>query len=331
MPRVFEAMPGWYVRQMCGQPRRSRMRRTRTGKRLEITARDIEIFRLLRRYRYLRSSYIHAFVGGASETRFKERLGDLFHEGFIDRPAQQWELANCRHVPVVYESGKGGERILRERGIEDVEPVTFLAGTARRQFLHSLMICEILASLELGIRLRPDLRFIAWPEILARAPEKTRALAMPFRIPVPSGGYIVPDGLFGIEYTVREKKSYRFFALEADRNTMPVDRSNSGQTSYLGKIAAYSEIISQRVHKVYLGLPNFIILSITTNRIHMQQIVDRLQGKREKAAFLFSTRDSVRFTTPTPQFLLRPWKRAGLSSLCIADASIQLWDKHICQ
>src|SRR5665213_503221 len=161
--------------------RRSRMHRTRTGKRIERTPRDIEIFRNLELYRYLRSTFIHTFVGGASQTRFKERLGDLFHEGFIDRPSQQWEFANCRHMPAVYESGHGAQRILRERGIERVEQVTFLAGTAHRQFLHSMMICEILASFELGIRGRPDLRFIAWPDILARAPAHTRASATPFR------------------------------------------------------------------------------------------------------------------------------------------------------
>ena len=64
------------------------MRRFRTGKRIELTKRDIAIFRWLSRYRYLRSSYLHAFVGGKSETRFKERLGDLFHEG---RPGRIWQ------------------------------------------------------------------------------------------------------------------------------------------------------------------------------------------------------------------------------------------------
>ena len=81
-------------------PRRSRMRRTQTGKRLELSARDIEIFKLLQRYRYLHSTYIHAFVGGASATRFRERLGDLFHEGYLDRPAQQWEFADDRLIEV---------------------------------------------------------------------------------------------------------------------------------------------------------------------------------------------------------------------------------------
>src|SRR5580692_9118008 len=79
-----------YTRNML--QRRSRMRRTRTGRRIELTPRDIEIFRVLARYRYLPSTYIYAFVGGASETRFKERLGDLFHEGYLDRPGRQWDF-----------------------------------------------------------------------------------------------------------------------------------------------------------------------------------------------------------------------------------------------
>src|ERR1700679_3042627 len=90
-----------------GAQRRSRMHRTRTGKRIELSSRDIEIFKLLRRYRYLRSTYIQAFVGGASVTRFKERLGDLFHEGYLDRPAQQWVFGDARFAPVAYEDGKG--------------------------------------------------------------------------------------------------------------------------------------------------------------------------------------------------------------------------------
>src|SRR6266481_4369983 len=95
------------------QQRRSRMQRTRTGKRIELTTRDVEIFKLLCKYRYLRSTYIHAFVGGASETRFKERLGNLFHEGYLDRPTQQWDFANARHIPVVHESGRAGIQALR--------------------------------------------------------------------------------------------------------------------------------------------------------------------------------------------------------------------------
>lgn len=106
------------------------------------------------------------------------------------------------------------------------------------------MICEFLASIELGMLGRSDLRFIPWPAILAKAPENTRQRNDPFcmRVTIPDAeetGAIVPDGLFGIEYQNANRKLYRFFALEADRGTMPIVRSKGRQTSYLGKIEAY--------------------------------------------------------------------------------------------
>ena len=184
---------------------------------------------------------------------------------------------------------------------------TFLAATAHRQFHHSLMICEILASLDLAVRTDPHLRFIAWLQILARAPEQTRASATPFRVPVPSGGYLVPDGLFGLEYAHGGTKAYRFFALEADRGTMPVGRTNPNQTSYLGKIAAYREIIAHRVHKIHLGLPNLLVLTLTTGEARMADIMGRMGGQAgDSAAFLFKSVDAPSLTTPAPHLLFEP-------------------------
>jgi hypothetical protein len=175
MRRVFRFVHRWYIDDMHTPQRRSRMKRTRSGKRLELTLRDIAIFNLLRQYRYLRSTYIHAFVGGASVTRFKERLGDLFHEGYLDRPEAQWEFAGARHQPAVYEIGAGAIRALREVGQFSEERRTFSSGNGHRQFLHSLMISELLASLDLAVRANPNLRLIGWQEILERAPEAARS------------------------------------------------------------------------------------------------------------------------------------------------------------
>jgi len=288
------------------------MHRTRTGKRLELTARDIEIFKLLRQYRYLRSTYIHPFVGGASATRFKERLGDLFHEGYLDRPAEQWQFADARCRPAVYENGKGSAQALRACGIILDGSSTFLGDSGHRQFLHSLMICEVLASIDLGVRANPNLRLIAWPEILERAPEVTRSSPTPYRAAVPSGGYLVPDGLFGLEYVQGATKAYRFFALEADRGTMPIVRSNPNQTSLMGKIAAYRQIIAQRVHKTHWGVPNLLVLTITASEARMGGMIERLKGQAEESpAFLFKAMDASSLVTPVPGVLLAPWARAG--------------------
>ena len=285
---------------------------------MELSPRDLEIFRLLSRYRYLRSTYIHAFVGGASVTRLKERLGDLFHEGYLDRPEQQWQFANASHRPAIYESGLGAARTLLENGIVVDDSRSFLSTTAHRQFLHSLMICEVLASLELGVRANSSLRLIAWPEILQRAPEAARSSPTPYRLPVPSGGYLVPDGLFGIEYAQSGTKAYRFFALEADRGTMPIVRSSQNQTSFMGKAAAYREIIARQVHKAHWGIPNLLVLTVTTSESRMREMIRCLgdQGG-ECAAFLFAAAGDAALKIPVPSLLVEPWARAGLPPLRI--------------
>jgi hypothetical protein len=313
--------------------RRSRMKRSPSGKRIELSARDVEIFKLLERYRYLRSTYIHAFVGGASETRLKERLGDLFHEHYLDRPEQQWRLANCRHVPAVYELGEGGRRALREGGIGDGGPWTWL-GEAHRQFSHSLMTCEVLSSIELGVRSRSDLRLVSWQEILAKAPEATQRSPAPFRIPVLASdtahsscdGAVVPDALFGLEYKTAGKSVYRFFALETDRGTMPVVRSNRAQSSYLKKMIAYREMVVRQIHKSHLGLPNLLVLTVTTNAAHMKRIMQQVNehiGAHAGLLFLpFDTEGAAAMVrSPSMEFLITPWQRVGWPPLCLANLS----------
>jgi hypothetical protein len=294
------------------------MLRTRTGRRIELSARDIELFKLLARYRYLRSTYLYAFLGGASETRFKERLGDLFHEGYLDRPPQQWEFADARCRPAVHEIGRGGSNALRAGGMgfEGNEKCTRAAG--QRQFLHTLMCCETLASIEIATQATEALRFIPWPEILARAPEATRASPTPYRLPVPSGGYLVPDGVFGIEYRSEGNKSYRFFSLEADRGTMPVSRFKPGQTSYLGKLSVYDEIIRQQIHKSHWGVPNLLVLTATTSAARISEIVAKLGTSNP--VFLFKAAEERSLTVPVPELLTSPWQRAGHAPLSIAES-----------
>jgi len=292
------------------------MHRTRTGKPLALTARDLEIFKTLCRYRFLRSTYLHAFVGGESEKRFKERLGDLFHEGYLDRPAEQWRCADARFSPVVHELGKGGhDALLRtEGGLPDA--ITWLGDGVHRQFEHAHMICAVLASIELAARGRSDIRFISWPEILAKAPESTRQAERPFLMP--SGrGAVVPDAIFGLEYRAKDRRTYRFFALEADRGTMPVSRRNVAGTSFGGKLDAYSEIVRNRIHKAHLGIPNLLVLAVTTSE---QRVAAMLECVQEgEAVFLFKAAGAL--LSSWDGLLTGPWQRAGQPPLRIGEPS----------
>ena len=137
-------------------------------------------------------------------------------------------------------------------------------------------------------------------------------------MPVPSGGYLVPDGLFGIEYTHEGTKAYRFFALEADRGTMPVARSNPNQTSFFGKVEAYREIIAGQIHKAHWGIPNLLVLTVTTSEARMTDIMGKFEGQTAgDASFLFKSMGGSGLTTPAPHLLSEPWQRAVLPPLRI--------------
>jgi hypothetical protein len=312
------------------------MCRAKMGKRVELTERDIELFKLLNRYQFLRSDVLYAFLGGNSQTRFKERLGHLYHDGaYINRPQQQWQFANSRHMPLVYELDARGEQVLASLGLLKEEVLKKGRMGACRQFTHQLMICECLAAIEIGVRQQSGLRFISWQEIIAKAPERTRAMENPFAIPVsishalPGRGTthradvkVVPDGLFGLEYNQSGQKLYRFFSLEADRNTMPIKRANLRQTSYLRKILSYREIVAKDLHRVHLGLPNFLVLTVTTSAQHMTNImalVQELAVEGKSTLFLFKAINGPGDfqKPPSPLMLSEPWQRVGYEPLSI--------------
>lgn len=274
------------------------MSRKPTDKRIELNERDIEIFRLLCRYRYLRSTHLFALTGGRSQKRFVERLGHLYHEGgYLDRPPQQWQAVNARYMPAVYELGEAGEQVLAQHGLTAAPSLTRKSRLgAVRQYHHELMICDVISSIEIGTRADQNLRYISWDEIFLnpKMPEGTRNSANPLAILVPvsytcpqtksttrSDKPLIPDALFGIEYITDGQRRYRFFALEADRNTEPAFRGNLQQTSYLRKILQYREIVARALYKTHWGLPNLLVLNVTINERHMQnlmRLVDELMA-----------------------------------------------------
>jgi hypothetical protein len=125
----------------------------------------------------------------------------------------------------------------------------------------------------------------------------------------------VPDGLFGLEYTVGDKKAYRFFALEADRGTMPLARSNETQTSYMGKLTDYREIVGRQLYKSHLGVPNLFVLTVMTDATRLSRAVHLFAERGGGPLFLFRATRSL--TAPSPRFLAEPWERPGLSSFSI--------------
>lgn len=254
--------------------RRSRFRRTPTGKHVFLTERDTEILRLLYRYRYLRATQLVAFIRPHSEKRLIERLGDLYHEaGLIDRPAAQWRRFDARYTPLIHELSLKGLRYLETCGPLPDRAVTFARKDRRGvtpQFDHAMMIVDALVTVELETVRMSAQRFVPVDEILVRAPERTRNAKQPLAIPVtihpskhlpyvttPISTQVVPDAIYGVEYLIDGERRYRFHALECE-NTSPKRRSTAKLSSLALKQAAYEEIARTQAYRA-LGVPNLTL------------------------------------------------------------------------
>jgi len=260
--------------------RRSRFVRQRTGKRLVLGQRDLEILRWLYRYRYLRQTHLQRLLQPVSPKRFTERLGDLFHEtGLINRPSIQPPLFDARSSPMLYEITPSGIECLASHGALPHRAVTFSRRSCRSyspQFLHTMMIIETLLAIEQVTLETPGQRFVPVDEIIARAPQHVRHAHNPLAVPVtlvpnPKHSVIrkrhetimIPDALYGIEYDIDGEKRYRFWALECERAS-PAWRSRSDASSTALKRAAYDALIEARTYRSHWGIPNLKLHLVTS-------------------------------------------------------------------
>ncbi|HEX4960621.1 MAG TPA: replication-relaxation family protein [Thermoanaerobaculia bacterium] len=213
------------------------------------------------------------------------RLQLLFHHSYLDRPPMQLDWYVRGAEPMVYALGNRGAEVLEaERG--EVRRGGIRWDTKNRNlsrvFLrHTLAVSEVMVAFEVACRGREGVRFIPPEEVLAGAPETTRRLRLPFRwqVEVRQGGKpyrlgVEPDKVFGLRFEGRpENRRHAFFFLEADRGTMPVARKGLAQTSFLRKLLSYRETWRQGLHRAHLGIPNFRVVTVTTNRERVEHLI----------------------------------------------------------
>ena len=296
----------------------------------QLTDRDVEILKLLARYRYLPADDIHAFVGGNLKG-LTRRLNLLARKPnlLLNRPHQQRQTATSNCQRLIYELDDKGIGFLRDRGLPH------LSKSYHRNFAHELMVCRIVASFELGARRFTSVRLVTWPEIMAseNTPLATRNSSSPASIPVSfafrgeqcSLNVSADARPFGLERTDPDaSKAYFFFpGIEADCGTEPVETSSDlDRSSLLKKFVAYRAVAEQGLYKSHFGFPNFLVPIITTSAARMRSmmaLLEKITGGRGSKMFLFKTFPSFtsveRPPLPPGHMLLTPWQRAGFEAL----------------
>ena len=95
--------------------RRSRFKRAAPAP-MRLTDDDLEIIRHIAKHRFLRSTHLALLMPHRSYKKMLERLGALYHNGFVDRPRAQLDYyATAGSAPIVYALGTRGALVLAER------------------------------------------------------------------------------------------------------------------------------------------------------------------------------------------------------------------------
>lgn len=266
---------------------------------------DMAVFDAIRRHGPLPTPYLHAFADSCNKNKnsFQYRLTLHYNGGvetapLLSRPPEQFRSFKARYQHLIYDLSKASKLLLQERGMRCV--------IRTEHFVHQIMNACVGASLELACRV-PGTRYIHADEILARTQN-------PLAIKV-GGKTIIPDALFGIQY---KDGSYRFFAVEVDRSTESIERADLSKNTFGKKLEAYLALLSARTYKDHWGVPNLMVLIVTTNETHKRNLIahlDKLTDSKLKERFLFKTKQEFGINWEIPpimtDLLIEPWSRIG--------------------
>lgn len=273
---------------------------------MRLTDDDLAAIRFVANHRFLRSTHLIALLE-RSPKKLLERFAALYHNGYLDRPRAQLDYyATAGSAPLVYALGNKGADILTELDGSQRAKVdwTWKNRDAGRIFIdHTLLIADLMVSAEIASRRAGNVGLIEPWRILTAAPEATRRAANPWALPariffagISHDIRLIPDKVFGLDYTDARKRSY--FFVEADRGTMPVMRSNPRQTSFHQKILGY--LAGSRpvnLHGQHFGIGNFRVLTITTSRERIGTMIEALKQATKGSGsnqFLFTDSASLR-------------------------------------
>lgn len=276
---------------------------------MHVTARDITLLRNISRLRLASSAQLAALDGGSAQNVTRALLA-LFENGYVERPLAQIasRLLYEGSRPTVYGLTRKGAALLRKYG-EDVrrrilDGIDKARGAGWRFIEHTVEVSEFLVSLELATRGRQDVELLGRGEILEDAPKTTRDRLVKLETSVRINGSlrknaVVPDALFGLRYS-DNRESY--FMVEIDRGEMPVERyRNTYKTYFAKKMLTYYEASRQQRHVFDLGIDNFRVLTVTTDKSRIEKMLEALDvitaGKGSNL-FLFADQASLAASNP---------------------------------
>ena len=286
------------------QRRRPRFQRADAPPPFRITERDINIIREVARHRFLRSTHLFALIRGPHK-KISERLGPLYHAGFLDRPRSQIEyhVRGGGSAPLVYALGERGARLLKiQDGLDkaDLDWARKNHTSGREFILHTLAIADLRVALTIACRQHRGLTLLEPDQLLLAAPDETQEALSPWswRVRIQHRGSVqeiglLPDYAFAL---ILPDGRRRPFVVEIDRGTMPVERAMLDRSSMLRKFLAYEGGRKQELHTSRFGWRNFRVLVVTSSEERaetMRALISRTPALNSSPLFLFADHETL--------------------------------------
>lgn len=271
--------------------RRKRFSRSHTT--IRLTSDDEVILAHVRRHRFLRSSHLVKLLPHRPPKKLIERIGALYHAGYLDRPRAQIDFyARAGSTPMVYALGdKSGDPFVEFPRADWAEKNR----TVTRPYIeHALMVADVMVAIEVALRDHRTWALEHADELGSLRPATNRSPSWSLTTILPSRGKrlvatVIPDAVFALRDPVTNRR--RFFFLEADRGTMTIDNNDLAQPSYRRKLSIYYAALRARQHQALFGFDNVRLLNVTTSAARiasMIAVVNDLVHGAPSGRFLFA-------------------------------------------
>lgn len=213
------------------------------------TEREIRWLKHIERHGPQSSQYLYELTRNTHRCKDTtlRALKKLRAGGYLRLPNQQRATERSEFNPYIYDLTKQAKDYLADLGLAE--------STVRPSghWWHAYTVSCVTSAIDIAARPK-GVRFIPAHEILAI---KGAQLAVPI-----GQSKLIPDQLFALDYG----GSYRAFALEVDRGTVP-NTSSSARKSLSKSIGLYEHLIEHRMYKDHYGLrANLAVLYWFTDR-----------------------------------------------------------------
>lgn len=271
----------------------------------QITERDLDFLEVPGRHGVVQSTHFDLLFPTSSTQHLRRRLKHLFHAGYLARP----ELRSADHngsLAMLYLLTESGANLLaHRRGIRFTPKSDDLKLS---QLSHTLDITGFMVAIEAACQRSIALALEPFPDILSRSPAATRVASTPekWEVNIKHRGtsytfHLRPDAIFDVCHRKGAEKgdprARKYFFLERDRGTMPIERADLYQTSILRKYLCYAETHRAGIHRDRFGMNNMRVLFVGKSKSRIDAMIrafhDHMTALASPRLFLFADEQSL--------------------------------------